>query len=311
MLPPGGNGRIDAVVLRRWLSRGKVAFADPDAEMLFTVLALLGVSGPDDGLAALRFWGQTGDRVGAWMVAADPVHLETRLHSLRLRSLRPGELSGRELGRLFDHLQTTLGTDAGISFTRLNYYGYLRCDKPIASAPVSASVLHGLPPDEFIAGGESAPAHNQLLGELQMALHDHEVNQERAATGQPEINSLWIWGGGFAPEVVPKALPFLIADDALFRGYWHSCAGEGTDWDDGFEDMKTDFVAVMPELNPVDSAAAMDDCLERVKRMLAHGKIASVTMLFRDGLSVQMNRWDTLMLWRGESPLLQKNENND
>jgi hypothetical protein len=311
VLPPGGHGRIEDAGLRRWLSRGQVSFAEPDSEMLIRVLGRIGADVPEEGLAGLRFWGQTGERSGAWMAAADPVHLETRLHSLRLRSLRPDELPRPELRVLFDHLQATLGTGAEFSFTRLGHYGYLHSTEALATAPVSAAVLHGLPPNEYVPSAESARTYHQLLGELQMALHEHDVNQARVAAGQAEINSLWLWGGGVAPEAEPVSLPLLIADDALFRGYWHRCGGDGADWGSDFDRASSNFVAVLPELSPGDTALAMTDTLHRVKRMLTRGKTRSVTLLFRDGLSIHIRARDALRLWRGESALLQKNNEND
>jgi len=315
VLPPGAQGRIVDANHRRWLSRGRVAFAEPDSEMLLNVLQRIGAPLPESGLAALRFWGQTGERSSAWMAAADPVHLETRLHSLRMRSLRPDELPKSDLRVLFDHLQATLGGDNGFSFARIGHNGYIRGESSVGTAPVSASVLHGLPPDEFGPAGESAATYHQLLGELQMVLHDHEVNSRRAAAGQPEINSLWLWGGGVVAEAERRPLPKLIANDPLFRGYWSSCIADVEGWDGDIDEIfassSAGFVAVMPDLAPGDAALAFDDCLARVQRMLKRNIIKSATLLCRDGLSIEINRWDAMRFWRRISPLLEKTKTDD
>ena len=47
--------------------------------MFAGVLGVIAHALPAAGLAALRFWGQTGERSDAWIAAADPVHLEARL----------------------------------------------------------------------------------------------------------------------------------------------------------------------------------------------------------------------------------------
>ena len=99
-----------------------------------------------------------------------------------------------------------------------------------------------------------------------------------------------------------SAVPLTAAD---------SCDGDGTDWDGDFEKSAADFVAVVPDLEPADAALALVDALERVRRLLKHGTIKSVTLLFRDGLSIEMSRWDAIRLWRGESSLLQKETNDD
>lgn len=311
VLPPGTHGRIDDERHRRWLSRGRVTFAEPQSEMLLKVLNRIGAPVPVSGLAALRFWGQTGERSSAWMAAADAVHLETRLHSLRMRSLRPDELPKSDLRPLFDHLQSTLGTDSKFAFARIGQYGYLRGEGSIDTAPMSARVLHGLPPDEFLPTGNSAAAYHQLLGEVQMVLHEHEVNQRRAESGLLEINSLWLWGGGSAQETSAFPLPTLFADDPLFQGYWHSCAGGVTGWDGDVENIidrsPSGFVAVMPEFEPETAALALGDCLDRLRRRA----VKSLTLLFRDGLSVDINRWDASRVWRSVSPLLEKTSDDD
>ena len=311
VLPPAAHGRITADNHRRWLSRGSITFAEPRSEMLLQVLDLIGAPKPESGMAALRFWGQTGERSGTWMAAADAVHLETRLHSLRMRSLRPDELPESDLRPLFDRLQSALSTDTDFAFTRIGQYGYLRGEGSIDTAPMSARVLHGLSPDEYLPTGDSAVAYHQLLGEVQMVLHEHEINQRRARSGVPEINSLWLWGGGLAPKAAAFPLPKLFSDDPLFKGYWHSCDGDVAGWNGKIENMIGDspsgFVAVLPDLDPESAGLALHDCLDQLQR----NTVKSLTLLFRDGLSARINRWDTLRILRGISPLLEKKDNDD
>lgn len=310
VLPPGAHGRIGDDRLGRWLSRGQVTCSAIPVETLLITLDILGEPIPESGLAALRFWGQTGERANTWMAAADPMHLETRLHSLRVLSPRADELSRTECRQLFEYLQATLGTDTGFAFTTLGRYGYLRGEVAIETALMSAAPLHGLPPDEFIPSGDSAASYHRLLGEIQMALHEHVVNQRRAEGGMPAINSLWLWGGGFAPERADRPLPALYANDPLFRGYWMSCGEEVAGWDGDVTSISTGvsrgFVAVMPELAPQASAVTLRKCLETLRRMLRRGDINSLALIFRDGLSVEISRWDVLRFWRGTSPLLER-----
>ncbi|MDA0679351.1 MAG: hypothetical protein O2880_03345 [Proteobacteria bacterium] len=311
VLPPGAQGRIGDEAHKRWLSRGRISFAEPDSEMLVTVLKLIGAPVPNGGLAALRYWGQSGERSTTWMAAADPVHLETRLHTLRLRSLRPDEVTEHELQTLFDHLQATVGNDSNFSFVTIGQCGYLRTACPIDTVPVSAQVLHGLPPDEFVPSGETVAKYHQLLGELQMALHEHDVNQRRARSGQPEINSLWLWGGGIVAEPVAHPLPTLFANDPLFRGYWNQSFAEVKDWDGDIERVveKSDsgFVAVLPEPGPEIAARTLTDCLDQLKRLAGR----PLVLLFRDGLAVEINRWDALRPWRSVAPILNRSGGND
>jgi hypothetical protein len=312
VLPPGAHGRIGDAAQAKWLSRGTLDLVEPRSDMLLSVLAQLGEPAPVGGLAALRFWGQTGERSSAWLAGADPIHLETRLHSLRMRSLRPDELPKSDLKQLFDHLQSTLGNDSELAFAQLGQHGYLCGERPIETAAMSALVLNGLAPDEFMPSGESAAGYHRLLGEVQMVLHEYEANRKRVDAGQLPINSLWLWGGGIAPEPCTRSLPTLYADDPLFRGYWNSCGGEVADWDVEIEHSARDaFVAVMPDFAPQNSAVMLRDYLNLLRRSLRRGAIGSLCLLFQDGLAVQISRWDALRFWRGVSPLLENTDDND
>lgn len=304
VLPEGALGRVADAAQKRWLSRGTVTLQAPQTEMLATVLAVLKAPIPDGGMAALRFWGQTGERSGSWIAAADPVHLEARMRDVRIRFLGSEDVTSIELGKLFDTLQVELGNDAPYSFARLGAYGYLHCEEPMELPSVSASIANGHVPDKFTPSGDNARRYHQLLGELQMLLHDHDVNRQRQDSGSPAVNSLWFWGGGVAPQQTAMRLPDLHSNDPLFAGYWASCNGNISSWQDldaCTASSPLGFVAVTP-LGSSDMLAAY---LDRIANQLKTGKLKRVTLLFRDGLSVVLEKSAWLRFWRGTSPQLE------
>jgi len=61
----------------------------------------------------------------------------------------------------------------------------------------------------------------RLVNEIQMFLHQHEVNRQRASRGQLAINSLWFWGGG-APPGTDDAGPDWYCNDALLNRFAES-----------------------------------------------------------------------------------------
>ena len=283
--------------------------------MLAGVLQAVGHAVPEEGLAALRFWGQTGERCGVWMAAADPVHLEARLDHLCLFALRGDAISRSDRRDLFAYLQQTLGDDERYAFASIGRLGYLRGHAPIATAAVSSEIIDGRPPDEYMPAGDRAAAHDKLLSELQMALHDHKVNRQRVAVGERSVNSVWFWGGGIAPEKDTRAIPTLFTDDPLFRGYWDSCTGVIEGWTENFDQCLSvapdGFVAVAPDEFEFSQSSVMANYLENLRVVSNRGDLRKLTMLFRDGMNIEVNKNDALRFWRKISPLLTEPGNND
>ena len=87
VLPAIGGSRLRDDSITAWLSRATLSRANEPKELLATVLDALNRPYPEQGLAALRMWGQTGDRPTVWLAAADPVYLEPRLDHLCLHAL--------------------------------------------------------------------------------------------------------------------------------------------------------------------------------------------------------------------------------
>jgi hypothetical protein len=306
VLPPVGGGRLTNSALRAWLARSALALDSGPRELLHLLTDELGLPCPDEGLAALRFWGQTGERPGVWIAAADPVYLEPRLDHLCLHALHGEALPAADLGRLFDHLQRTLAVDRHIGFARLGSHGYLRAEESMATAPLPSSIVDQCEPGPYMPSGEHAVTYRTLRSEIEMALHDHEVNQRRIDAGEQPVNSLWIWGGGFAPEISHREQPPLFAEDPLLAGYWESAAAASFDWPGSLTECAAQtpvgFVAVTPESDQC--AASLEEYLQELRNLLHAGRFSRLVLLFRDGLRADVRRLNALRFWRRDSELL-------
>ncbi len=306
VLPPVGGGRLRNKSLRAWLSRSILVKVPEAEELLSRVLQVLHLPYPDQGLAALRMWGQTGDRPTMWIAAADPVYLEPRLDHLCLHALRLAGAGMSELQVLIDHLQATLADDDRFGFVRLGSYGYVSAKKSISTATVPAYVVDQQLPNEFLPRGEDTATHRSLVGEIEMALHDHEINLQRVEKGQLAVNSLWIWGGGVAPEQQTRPLPPLFSNDALLSGYWYAATGPVEQWPGSIaaciDASPAGFVAETPEIN--DNPDLLESCLLELRKALRSGRYSRISLLFRDGLRADMRRSDALRFWRRDSQLL-------
>lgn len=302
VLPAAGNGRVSSRMLRRWLARGNLERMPESRPLLQRIVGELGADMPAGGLAAIRMWGQTGERPSAWIAAADPVHLEPELDRLRLHALTQEDLPVHELRRLVDHLQATLGGSGGAGFARIGRHSYLTADAPLATSTYSTRDVHLCVPTDYLPGGAERASHRRLLSEIEMALHDHPVNIEREAEGRPAINSLWIWGGGYAPKPVAGALPPLFANDPLLRGYWRAQQSPETAWPGSigrcFESGAGDVVAVVPD------SGLLEPSLQELKRLLASQRFDKLVLLFEDDLRGVMTRMRAARFWRRDHALL-------
>jgi hypothetical protein len=307
VLPPVSGGRLEDASLRAWLAQSDLTHESGPKELLARVVQEIGLEYPESGFAALRMWGQTGDRPASWIAAADPVYLEPRLDHLCLHALRRVGVEPAQMRVLIDYLQSSLGDDKAFGFTRLGSYGYLRATRPLATATMPAYVVDQQKPDDFLPTGDDTATHRNLISEIEMALHEHEVNLERKAAGQLPVNSLWLWGGGIAPERTTRAQPPLFSDDGLLTGYWYSSTAVAQPWPGSIaaciDQSVAGFVAETPEFD--ECATLLVDCLSELREALRTGRLSSLTLLFRDGIRAHVRRSHSMRVWRRSSRLLE------
>tara|TARA_R110002096_G_scaffold163266_1_gene330652 strand:+ start:2129 stop:3100 length:972 start_codon:yes stop_codon:yes gene_type:complete len=309
VLPPVTGGRLQDKSLRAWLSQSDLSFDASRRESLASIVTELGMPYPDQGLAALRMWGQTGDRPANWIAAADPVYLEPRLDHLCLHAFRRGDIASRDIRALIDYLQTTLEGDDQFGFTRLGPHGYLSSPQPIATAAVSADVVDQDKPDEYLPDGDGADRFRNLVSEIEMALHDHDINQARQAGGLRPVNSLWLWGGGIAPQQATRPQPPLFSDDALSTGYWYSATAVAEPWLGSIEACLENSVAGFVAQVPDDiETPVLETVLQGLRSALRADRLSGLTLLFRDGLRAHIRRSHALRVWRRTSHWLAAGE---
>jgi hypothetical protein len=310
VLPPVMGAGLEDQSLSTWLAQSDLSLEQGAIELLARIVQEVGLPYPEQGFGALRMWGQTGDRPTSWIASADPVYLEARRDHLYLHALRSVDVPPTQLRALIDHLQTTLADGRKYGFTRLGSYGYLSSRSPIATAASPAYVVDQKKPDDYLPSGDDTAIHRNLLSEIEMALHEHEVNLEREADGQLPVNSLWLWGGGIAPDQTTRPQPPLFADDALLTGYWNSGTGVAEPWPGDLaaciEESVAGFVAEIPEFDT--SPTLLENSLSELREALRSGRLDSLTLLFRDGMRAHVRRSHALRVWRRNSRLLDGGE---
>lgn len=305
VLPAVGGGRLEDPLLRRWLSRSDLIKAAEPEELLGSILARLKLPYSAEGLGALRMWGQTGDRPAVWIAAADPVYLEPRLDHLCLHAIGGDTMPTSDLRPLFDHLQRTLQDDSRFGFARVGSYGYLRASEAIATSDVPSYVAHLDKPNDYMPGGHESGTYRNLISEVEMSLHDHEINLRRQNEGLQPVNCLWFWGGGYAPEQCTVPHPPLFSNNPLLKGYWLSKTGVVEAWPgtvaDCLDKSVAGFVAVLPAES---DSTLLHSCLHELRDALLGDRLSGLKLIFRDGISVHVRPNDNWRFWRPVSTLL-------
>ena len=157
---------------------------------------------------------------GTW-ACARPVHLLTAIEHLQFGST--GVVLGeRERAALCRDLNAHFA-DRGYAF---HAHGdgldwAVQCPPLVSCSSPEPAGLVGRNLRDLLPSGPDGATITVLMNEIQMLLHEHPVNAERATRGLPIVNALWLWGFGSASAVAPVALARLATDDAWLAGLWH------------------------------------------------------------------------------------------
>jgi len=97
---------------------------------------------------------------------------------------------------------------------------YLRIKQPIDIQTHSIEKVAFQPVNDFYPQGHAAQYWRSLLNEAQMLFYTHPVNEARRALGQPEINSVWVWGEGVLTDnsVVKRPNAVIWSDSIYLSG---------------------------------------------------------------------------------------------
>ncbi len=142
-------------------------------------------------------------RQGHWFIV-QPSHLQLARTHLLLADARTLTLSEQESRALFDAARPSfeqlggelLYASADLWFWRADAWASLDTASPDAAVTQNVS--------DWMPEGDAARACRRLQNEVQMAWHEHPVNQAREARGAPVINACWLWAGASA---LPQSLP--------------------------------------------------------------------------------------------------------
>jgi hypothetical protein len=157
-------------------------------------------------LAAMAGLGAEG--VGTW-ACAQPAHLAAAMDHLRLAAMPQAGLSASDQANLLGSINAQLADRGFALVPSLDEPWLLRCPGSIDCVAHEPAAATGQNIHDFMPSGRDGARVRSLMNEIQMVLHEHPVNEQRARRQQPPINSVWLWGFG-----APFALRSLAAPAA-------------------------------------------------------------------------------------------------
>lgn len=83
-------------------------------------------------------------------------------------------------------------------------YWYLHLPRPVSCKTYDLQTAIGQDIQRYQPEGHDGTVFRRIMNEAQMLLHEHPLNQTRVAQGLPEINSVWISGGGSVQTLAPS-----------------------------------------------------------------------------------------------------------
>jgi 2,3-bisphosphoglycerate-independent phosphoglycerate mutase len=132
------------------------------------------------------------------------VTLKPKGSSIYMQDFSAGHITTAEARQLVETLQRELGTaefefHPGVGYRHLMVWRGGR-DGMKGTPPhdiTGKSIL------DYLPVGDGAETLNNIMNHAQMVLHNHPVNTRRVEEGLLPANSVWLWGHGKTPRVVP------------------------------------------------------------------------------------------------------------
>ena len=158
----------------------------------------------------------------AYWLRADPVHLRIQRDQLILHPDVP--LGADEAAQLCASLNAHFAKEGLRFFAPHPQRWYLQLDAAPGMTTHPVAQVAGRNVHAYLPQGPDALRWHGVFNEIQMLLFDHAVNQAREARGELPINSVWLWGGGYAAGQLARPFANVCGDSAL-AGAFAQAAG--------------------------------------------------------------------------------------
>ena len=293
-----GRGRC----VRQWISeRADAARLQSWQRGLLSVLDLTEHAHPSAPLAAV---GLDLDTAAQQWLQVDLVHLAAGLNEVTLVPLRGANaVTLDEAAALASVLRPHLA-ESGLTLHDVANEWLIDSLDAWDVATVTAEFARTHDWSEALPQGTDAGKLRRLMTELQMLLHEHPVNQRRAARGMPTANAVWCWGNGRVTPKVETQIAECAGRNAYLRGI---CRVHG--WRHS-NDVTAAMLMSQCEQSPlvvgVVETRSPDELESQWLAPLVDGlkrrRFASLRLIL-DEWDVAIDRWQLRAFWRSDRPI--------
>jgi hypothetical protein len=187
----------------------------PDGTLEAWLCTAFGVA--DSAIAPVTLRADGAEPGAHYWLRADPVHLDIRHDQTVEQAAVP--VDAEEAAQLCASLNRHLAAEDLHFVAPHPQRWYLRLEREPGITVRRYPEAGGGDIRDFLPEGVEALRWDRLLNEIQMLLFNHPVNQSRERRGEWLINSLRLWGGGYAAEMMRQPCGRMFADDALATAF--------------------------------------------------------------------------------------------
>jgi hypothetical protein len=202
---------------REWLAR-RIAVPERCAPAELAALAFRdGLHVPDAPLSRVHHW------------FATPLHFFAGIDSVHLHPEGVLQLSAEEQQRLAQEFASVFAGSPW-SLSAVGQRELLLTGPPLYASAEDPLQLLSHAPDACLPRGPDANALRRLGSEIELWLHEHPLNLERARRRELPVTGLWLWGGTLQADadeiptsasVAPRRpLPLLYGRDSYTEAAW-------------------------------------------------------------------------------------------
>lgn len=241
-LQPGIRTEIRLPSLKKLIARSRYETLTETSydRRLFELFNLLPPDQDDLPLAALTIGKHDKSmQQECYYIFADPVHLQADRDSIFMMGNQNLVISNEESNRLIHDINTHFGDEPFTiePLTARHWYLSMPRSQEIRTTPMHEVINRDI--QSYLPHGGDSRYWRKILNEIQMLLSANEVNREREASGDPPINSLWLWGGGKLPVATQTSWTTVCGDDDLLQALavnagisCESCLADASSWYD-------------------------------------------------------------------------------